>query len=435
MQSSTDFQNYQPSPACPPDFPRLRYPLFVLCLSIITAIMLPPLPHYIGATKSLAFGMIAAAMIIATIVAINFTILRARNRAPNPLELSAHMLLVLGALVTCILIHGLIANTLSPVNFHRLILSLIPLMFLISGGFAIASALRNATPTQLHNASWIVFWLFIAVIMLRALHLEPHGASFHAPTFPFSETSHFALAFGPFYLYRSITARAKHQVFWILFGLAVAVIIKSATFLVFAFGAALLCRKLLITAGSAALLLLAGAVTHLSYFTSRADISSHSSNLSALVYLQGWELLIRSLIITHGWGLGFQQLGTRNFHLGVSHLIEALNSGTSLNTKGGGFILSKIGSEFGIFGLAAVIWYGLICLKSIRSLRATRAYTEDTFARCIIVGFGIDIFVRGVGYFYGSPLLFIGAALSLSSGYGILRSSHSADQSCLIVLR
>jgi hypothetical protein len=47
----------------------------------------------------------------------------------------------------------------------------------------------------------------------------------------------------------------------------------------------------------------------LTYFTDRLALSHSSSNLSALVYLQGVELIEEALETTRAWGIGFQQLG------------------------------------------------------------------------------------------------------------------------------
>jgi hypothetical protein len=173
----------------------------------------------------------------------------------------------------------------------------------------------------------------------------------------------------------------------------------------------------------------------LSYFTSRADISTHSSNVSALVYVQGWAFIVHSLFITRGWGLGFQQLGVHPFGLAISKLIRAANSGVWLNSDDGGFLLSKLGSEFGVFGIAACIAYGILCLKSIAKVRRSRVIGHDTFARCVVIAFSVDLFIRGMGYFYGSPLLFLGCMLSILPPYKVLRHGSTSSHDSLIVLR
>jgi len=221
----------------------------------------------------------------------------------------------------------------------------------------------------------------------------------------------------------------------VLFGFGLALLLKSATMIAFAFAAALLCRRLTIILAAMGVALVAGVATHLHYFTSRADISSHSSNVSALVYLQGWEFVWRALTISHGWGLGFQQLGVHPMHLAVSRLIRAANQGKGLNTKGGSFVFSKLSSEFGMFGIALAIAYVYFCLKCIANLRTTKTFQHDTFSHCVIVAFSVDLFIRGIGYFYGPAMLFLAAAYSLAPRYDLLRHGISSREREILVVR
>lgn len=411
-----------------------RMPLFFLVVAILCTEFIPPLPVYLHLTRTLAFGTIAAGALAILIVLANTTILAIKRHHFTLADASVNSLLFVALLITLICFHGILAARLVPMDYQRFVLSLIPLWFLLAGGLALGSALRHASSAELHTVSWISFWVFISFAILRVLELEPLAAGFNKPMFPFTEPSHFALAFGPIYLYRSVTAPRRHQILWIAFGLALAVLIKNATLVAFAFGAALLCRRLHLLILLVGIVLLAGATTHLSYFTSRADISSNSRNISALVYLQGWEFIWQSLSLTRGWGLGFQQLGMHPLNLAVSRIILELNHGTALNTLGGSFIFSKLASEFGIFGIALGITYLYFCFRSIRALRATESFRIDTFARCIIVAFGIDMFVRGTGYFYGCPLMFLGAAFSLAPSYAFLRHGVSRNGRELLVV-
>jgi hypothetical protein len=153
------------------------------------------------------------------------------------------------------------------------------------------------------------------------------------------------------------------------------------------------------------------------------------------VYLQGWEFVWRALTISHGWGLGFQQLGIHPMHLAISRLIRAANHGKGLNMKGGSFVFSKLSSEFGMFGIALAIAYLYFCMKSMVTLRTTKTFQHDTFPRCVIVSFGVDLFVRGIGYFYGPAMLFLAAVYSLSPRYDLLRRALSARARDILVLR
>ncbi len=412
-----------------------RLPLFLLCALIIGTVTLPSLLVYIHIATTLAVGTLAAGILAVLLLLVNTTIMAKRTGQFSLLDVRANDMIFIALIMTFICAHGVIASRIAPLDYRRFVLSLVPLTFLLGGGFAIGVAIRNATATQLHMMSWVFFWVFMGILLLRLLKLEPHPGALHTPTFPFAETSHFMLALAPIYLYRCVTAPRQHRLAWVVFGFGLAILLKSATMVGFAFGAAILCRRMTITMAATAIALIAGAATHLHYFTSRADISSHSSSISALVYLQGWEFIWHALTISHGWGLGFQQLGIHPMHLAVSRLIRAANHGKALNMKGGSFVFSKLSSEFGVFGLALAIAYLYVSLKSIMTLRTTKTFEHDTFSRCVIVSFGVDLFFRGIGYFYGPAMLFIAATYSLSTRYDLLRRGVSARGRDILVLR
>lgn len=410
-------------------------PVLVLVFLLLCIQLIPPLPVYLNIIKTLAAGTIAVSGLAMALSLITAEVFSRTRREPFFLDLRINGFFFVILLITAVCIHGAIASRLIPMNYLRFVLSLIPLFFLTLGAVALGTTLRSATPAELHTASWFCYWCLICIVVMRLLALEPRASAFTKPMFPFTETSHFVLVFGPIYLYRSVVAPLRHKLLWVAFGLALALLLKSATMIAFAFGAALLCRRLAVLLLSTALVIIAGASSHLTYFTSRADITSHSSNLSALVFLQGWEFILRSLIVSHGWGLGFQQLGLHSLHLPVSRLIRRLTNGKDLNAMGGSFVFSKLASEFGIFGIAAGVAYLIYALRSIRILRNTKSFGPSTFSRCIIVGFGVDMFIRGTGYFYGEALFFLGALVSLAPQYELLRHGVSRAGQKILALR
>ena len=412
-----------------------RLPLFSLCTITLLTCTAPPLLVYLHVSSTLAAGLILAAALAVLLVLINFAVQSSHPGDRALLQAPGSSVVFVSAILALVVIHGMIAAQLGPFNDRRFTLSLIPLTFLLAGAIALSYALKTATTLQIDTMVRVCFLAFMGLILLRLAHIEPDSATYTKPVFPFTEPSHFALAFAPFYLYLSITARKRHQLLWLGAGVGIAVALRSETFLAFTFGAALLCRRLLLLTSLAALALLTGAAAHLAYFTSRTDISAHSRNLSVLVYIQGWELLWRSLIVSRGWGLGFQQLGTFPLHLSITRLISHSANGTELNTMGGSFVLSKLGSEFGIFGLILAISFSSLCLKCIVKLQRLAQVQHDTFARCVIVAFGVDMFIRGTGYFYGAALLFLAATLSLSPGYGLLRRYISTRTGATLILQ
>lgn len=411
-----------------------RLSLLLLAAVILSTQFLPSLPVFLGLASSRAAGMIAAAAIAILIMGVAWA------RAPKPqnitvLDLPANGLILVFAFLVAIVFHSTVANHIEPLDASRFGASLIPLIFLLVGASAIGSAIRCASIQQIDTVLWASFILFLGVILLRILNFEPNAPAFSHPTFPFSETSHFALAFGPVYLYRCAKAGTASRYLWILFGFACALVLRSATLMAFAVGGALISRKTLITITILLISLLAGVAARLTYFTSRADISSHSSSISALVYLQGWEFIKRSWQISDGWGIGFQQLGVHPESVPASELIRTMNNGKNLNTKDGSFLFSKLASEMGLFGVIATCAFLVICLKLICRIRDYTLRPHDLFASCVVIGFGVDMFIRGIGYFYGEPLLFLGALLSLSPARHILRATTPSAQNRLLALR
>jgi hypothetical protein len=280
----------------------------------------------------------------------------------------------------------------------------------------------------------------VAILILKATGLQPRGHFFQKSTFPFTETSHFALALAPVLLYRCATAVRGRRLLWTLVGFGLAVVLQSATLLIIAFVAAFIARRLTIflLAG-----LLAGAVAlslglaslQLSYFASRADISENSSNLSALVYVEGWEMLDRSLSLTHGWGVGFEQLGLHDSNVDAVESILRLTNGEELNLNDGGFVLAKLGGEFGILGLMLSLGYCVLAVRSAFRLRDGRGTANAILAQCIVVAFCIDMFARGTGYFTQSGLVFLGGMFALVPGRSLLRISSGARAEKLVVIR
>lgn len=415
--------------------PHFRMSLPAICALLLSTEVFPPLLVYLHVAHSLSVGTTFAAILAISFLALSTTVRGLRTPHSSLFDVRANDLLLMALVVGLVFVHGVTAGSIVAVNYHRLSLSLVLLCILFVGSAAIGSALRAATPGDLNRASWICFCFFIGIIIVRLLNLEPDAQAFPKALFPFTETSHFALAFGPIYLYRCVAAPVRRRLVWILLGFALALLLRSATFIALAVVAAILCRRLIIVLIGAATGAFAGAASHLSYFVARADLSAHSSNLSALVYLQGWQFIIRSLEISHGWGLGFQQLGVHPFHLNVTRLIQQLTGGTPLNAMGGSFIFSKLASEFGLFGILLGIAYFYYALESVNAIRRRDSYQHDTLPRCVVVAFGIDMFLRGTGYFYGAPLLFLAAVNFLRRQRQSMRLHYHSRHRNIVALR
>ncbi len=413
--------------------PELRVQTAILCALVLCVQLVPSLPFYFGWADSLAAGMVvAAAFSIRT--GVTCWAIRAPSRREGLMDASAGGLAFILTTIVLIAIHGVVADQMQRINARRFVESLAPLILLLGSGLALGAPLRAARPSQIVFLSWMSFWAMCVIIALRFAGLQPRAGDLGKSTFPFNETSHFALAFGPVFLYRCASARARHRDFWVLLGFALALMLRSGTLLAVAFIGALVGRRFLICL-LVAIVAVAVVSADLRYFTSRADISSKNKNLSALVYLEGWEMLGDSLVQSDGWGVGFQQLGVHGSDAPATRMIERITGGGDLNITDGSFVMSKFGSEFGVAGLLLVMLYCVLALKSLLLLRAGRGPPGLTLLRSIIVAYGVDMFVRGTGYFSQSSLLFVGALFALAPVGGLLRMGRSPAMRALMVFR
>jgi hypothetical protein len=386
-------------------------PLLIVFVALTVVQILPSVPRYMGLTASMALGTAIAAPIMVGLYLCNWAASPRQHREHDGyIDASFAVVLAIGLLA--LPVHGVIADILHPVHLNRLAGSLGLMGLLIAGALALGGILRHAAPAHLDRSLRLSFALMCVVIVLEVAGVQPGADRWDKPMFPFSEPSHFTLAFLPLLLYRCTSATNRGRFAWVLAGLLIALSIKSLTLLAGCVLAAVACRRVLATAvvgGMAAVLGLGAALLDLGYFTQRLGLGE-GSNLSGLVYLQGWELIGESLQLSSNWGLGFQQLGLDGTNVPAASAIYAL-AGDNLNLQDGSFLLSKLLSELGVFGAIIALAY---CVVAIRSLVALRRRHEPRpvvrFARCVMVAYLVELLVRGPGYFTGSALLMVAAA-------------------------
>jgi hypothetical protein len=250
--------------------------------------------------------------------------------------------------------------------------------------------------------------------------------------FPFAEPSHYAITMAPFYIFYITEKKVKGVIVTIL--LLIAGLILPSLILLVLSG---LMLSMVVLKSKYRLILLVITVTLLffvimltldkiGYFTERLIIASSSKNLSALVYLQGWEESFNALIDTKGVGLGFQNLGKQSPGI-IAEKINIL-AGKYKNRSDGGFLAAKLIGEFGIIGLLIVIsvtirivisYFNLVKFRKIKKERSIKYY----FADSVIVAFGFELFLRGYGYFTSGVFLFICAVFIIKCQKRILCQS------------
>ncbi len=383
-----------------------------ICIAVAAICFLPSLLFYFGA-PSLGLGTVAAAFVL---IAMSFD--GRGHRFSSPISGGA-LTLVLGLLV---MLHGVIAQAILPTNPVRMVSSLAPLAFIVGGGFAFGRLLLMSHDRAITAACRFAFWLMVAVAFIGLAGLSPPGARpFQKPLFPFTEPSHFGLAFTPLLLFQTATTRGAKRAVTLIAALAVALVLQNLTLLVALALAAALVFPIYFAVPLA--LAVAGIATQLdlTYYLQRLDFSGDEvamESLSSLVYLQGWQMIGESFERSRGWGLGFQQLGVLGTDVDAGQLIYSL-MGDYLNLFDGAFNASKLLSEFGVIGIVLLM---ALCAKIVRSLRALRANAHRaapaagliTFAHCCVAALAIELFIRGAGYFTAGSLLMISALYVLA---------------------
>jgi hypothetical protein len=321
---------------------------------------------------------------------------------------------VMWAIAALILVHFVISMLLVRVDVERFGASLLALVVMIVGAIAVSPALftrvSQATVQRL-------FYAFLLVAIFAILGIQPDLVNATSkPTFPFSEPSMFALSLGPVLLFVAVTARRIRRMLYIGAVVAVGLLLQNMTMIVGAMIVLVVCLPIRLLLMSIMLIVI-GLVSidssNFSYYTDRLNFSSGSDNLTALVYQQGWQMMGEAWTASYGWGTGFQQLGVNGTSVDAGKTIVAL-IGQNSNLLDGSFVLCKLVSEFGIFGLLAVLAYLSFALQSFRRLREyalSGRPGEDgvLLADAVVLMFLIEIFMRSAGYLTGTAAMLVAA--------------------------
>lgn len=315
------------------------------------------------------------------------------------------------------LAHLAVCYMFHPVALGRALQTLpIIIVFLAATPLVISVVIDKPDSTIDRAVLWVVC-CYILFALLSIVGVQPPGYYGEKPTFPFTEPSFLAFTIAPVLIYFCVT----RSFFWRWTALA-----AIAGFAVTVSNLTTLATSLVVMVAFArwwqiGAALLAGVLmwpyVDQDYFLDRLNFDVDSVNITALVYVQGWQLLDESLRTTQGWGLGVQQLGAGYTNTIASYRINQL-MGRDVNLLDGGFLLAKMGSEFGIFGLAALAGFtgfAGIALLRLRAVAQRRASYPRSVLLCYasVVGSVVEIYLRGSTYFTGTMLLLASALLYL----------------------
>lgn len=255
--------------------------------------------------------------------------------------------------------------------------------------------------------------LFALIALLSLLQIQPATSSLGAkPTFPYTEPSFLGFSMPAVLIFTMVRSPVLIRVAILVVFLALGYLLSNFTIIAVCALAAAVTLPLSWFAAGIAVILASLASLDLTYYTDRLDFDwASSKNLSSLVYVQGWQMLQESISRTHAWGLGFQQLGIVYTNVPASFRINML-LGYDLNLQDGGFILSKLISEFGIVGMSLVGAYLYVATKAFLKLRLasigmSRYSCGEIFSLSCILGYFIELTIRGTNYFTGTFVLML----------------------------
>lgn len=133
-----------------------------------------------------------------------------------------------------------------------------------------------------------------------------------------------------------------------------------------------------------------------------------SSNLSSLVYINGWETALQNLQATYGVGLGFNRMGCEPRPESDSGALLEYLGVSDQNYNDGSFIMAKLLSELGFLGLTfwASALLVLVRLVFIKSRQPLAHLPRDVQAMLVsgITIITLGALIRGTNYLSGSYL-------------------------------
>lgn len=382
-------------------------------LLLFTLLFFPGMIGFFREGVSFAIGTALCGALSLGLVAAGYISFRARELQSSTL--------VVGAALFAILVHLVFAIAISSqydFDVIRSLLSLLLLAIVLIAAPTICAALMERSD-GLSGSIKVVCAVFIVIALMSLLKIQPPSPSAGAkPTFPYTEPSFLGFSLPAILIFTMARSSVPVRAVWLLAFLSLAYGLRNFTMVIACLLAALTTMPLVWIAAGGVVGFLISASLNLSYYLERLDFNwATSTNLSALVYVQGWQLLQNSLARSWGWGLGFQQLGVGYTNVPASFRIDSI-LGRDANLQDGGFVLSKLGSEFGIFGIGLFLIFlyiaGFSFIKIRRSLRTGPGLSDgDLFARACVVGYAVEMVIRGSGYFTGTSLLFLAGVVYL----------------------
>lgn len=388
---------------------KINVPVGMLLSAVL---FLPTTLFYFGLGTSGALG-VAAVAILAILV-----LLSARGRMRASVFSSAAATI---PLLIFVLVHLLVAGDFLEIDYGRAISSLAPLFVMAVAGMALGKIFSLSRDFAFRRAVFLCFFIMGLAAFFGILRLEPPappGLSYAVPVFPFTEPSHLALEFVPVLMFCCLATTGRTRLFLMCVGIAIAGLLQSLTLVVGLVIIIIVCSRGIILPVMAVVFGAIASLIDITYYTDRLNFGN-TQNMSTLVYIQGWQLLLRAFPQSRGWGIGFQQFGLHDANSAATDALQLL-TGNNVNILDGGFTFAKLAGEFGIFGVMATLFLLFVAATAFFHLRKVargRSLLSSPvrFSYCVLLSYPLELFVRGAGYFTPTTLL-VFASLTMIFG-------------------
>lgn len=310
-------------------------------------------------------------------------------------------------------------------DFKKPLLSFLPIITLIFAAYMNAQFFMRMDSDLLIKCIRGFILLLLSLGFLKLVYIPSFFgySSLQKPVFPFSEESHYALSLGMLSVIYAFVGNIRWAIFILVSALMLAMSYPNLTLLIFCvlMVFAILARTSPLTFRLCAFVFFPLAiftvimlVSNIEYFSSRLNFNSYD-NLTTLVFMQGWQLAYLNLVETGGLGLGFQMLGSEATFFGnFTHILINMTQHIDyiLNSADGGFLAAKMIAEFGVIGLAVVVYYIYSLQRSVFEINrlsnqkiTTDEHKKKILMHGIVISFFVEMLLRGYGYF--SPGVFM----------------------------
>lgn len=372
-----------------------RYLLFLF----LSLIFLVPLPQYWFGASSFMSGTLIFLIIFCITYFLFFEL---------KINIISYYYVILFFLI--IIIHFFLTQLFfgAKEDFFRGLGSLIILFFMVFCSYFFAKLVLIINETDFNYIINFILILFLFSFIGKYIP-SIQNLNNVKPILPYNEPSHYTLFIIPFAYYKVfISNKFKTKIIYLILFALLGVALVNLTMIV----AVLLCAG--ITFFKNRIIYIFIIIPFIfpfilnnlgsSYYTERLTFSSENTNLSTLVFVQGWQLAYEGIIKTFGLGIGFQQLGYFPLEVEAGYIINKI-IGKEVNVTDAGLTAAKIISEFGILGIFIIIIYLKYFNGILKKLNTENNFTM-IFAYSIFLSFSIDLFIRGIGYFNPPFFLF-----------------------------